>query len=37
MFQDESNVQMPERNHILGASLTYHLGDLQDVDAGPKD
>lgn len=38
MFQDESNVRMPERNHILGASLTYHLGDLrEDIDAGPKD
>ena len=38
MFQDESNVQMPERNHILGAGLTYHLGDLKDDgDAGPKD
>lgn len=37
MFQDESNVRMPERNHVLGASLTYHLGDLQDGDTGPKD
>ncbi|HEY5950507.1 MAG TPA: DUF2490 domain-containing protein [Kofleriaceae bacterium] len=38
MFQDESNVQMPERNHILGVGLTYHFGDLrEDRDAGPKD
>lgn len=38
IFQDEANVRMPERNYILGASLTYHLGDLRHAsEAGPSD
>jgi len=35
IFQTESNVDAPETNHILAASLTYHLGNLRKGDGDP--
>lgn len=35
LFQDEANVKVPERNHVLGVGVTFHLGALGGHDAGP--
>jgi len=35
MFQTESNVDVPETNHVLAAGLTYHFGNLRKGDSEP--
>jgi len=34
LFETESNVNMPQTNHILGLELIYHLGNLRHKEKG---